>query len=563
VQEDFVKHGIVVLAVLWMLVGHAAIVAEESKPTRPNIVIVLADDLGWGDLGCYGATKVQTPHCDRLAREGMRFTDAHSPCSVCTPSRYNLLTGRYAWRTWVKTGCVWANDPLLVEERRMTLPLLLRSAGYATACVGKWHLGFGKPGTEGWDDVLGPDYNRELKPGPLEVGFDYFFGIPHVGQLPHFFIENHGVVNLDASDPIRVLADTRPGWNTDYLHRSRTENPNLGVSGGKQAAYQHEELAIKLTEKAVAWIAQQKNERPFFLHLCHRNVHGPIAPAPQFRNTSQCGAYGDFIHELDWSVGEILRVLDQRGLTPNTVVILSSDNGAVNQGYRPGPKAEYQGHFANGPLRGQKTEIYEGGHRVPFLVRWPGRVAPASRCDQLTANTDLLATTAEIVGQRLADNAGEDSFSFLSALLQQKATQPLRDTIVNDSWKGQYAIRQGNWKLLLCQGGGGLGWKAEVDAAQPAGQLFNLTEDLGENQNLYDAHPEIVQRLTTLFKAIGRNNRSRPLFQTMSYHNTPEKPLPEMRWIDSAPKPGVRHEYHASTVNSVDLKSKPARSTVQ
>ena len=504
------KHTNAFLAVLLMLAPHAAISAEAPKPLRPNIVIILADDLGWGDLGCYGATKVQTPHCDRLAKEGMRFTDAHSPCSVCTPSRYNLLTGRYAWRTWVKTGCVWADDPLFIDESRTTLPSLLRSAGYVTACVGKWHLGFGKPGMAGWDSVVGPDYNRDLKPGPLEVGFDYFFGVPHVGQIPHFFVENHRVVNLDASDPVRILPDPNPIWNLDYLHRPRTENPNLGVSGGRQTTYLHEELATKLTEKAVAWIAQQQKERPFFLHFCARNVHAPIAPAPRFRNTSQCGSYGDFIHEFDWSVSEILRALDEHGFTSNTMVILSSDNGAVNQGYQPGPKAEYQGHLANGLLRGQKTEIYEGGHRVPFLVRWPGFVAPASHCDQLIANTDLLATTAELVGQRLADDAGEDSFSFLPALLHQRPTQPLRGTIVHDSWKGQYAIREGNWKLLLCQGGGGLGWKAETDATQPSGQLFNLAEDLGENRNLYKEHPEIVKRLTTLFEKIRHENRSRP-----------------------------------------------------
>jgi arylsulfatase A-like enzyme len=387
---------------------------------------------------------------------------------------------------------------------------LLRSAGYATACVGKWHLGFGRPAAAGWDDVVGPDYNRDLKPGPLEVGFDYFFGVPHVGQLPHFFIENHGVANLDTSDPVRILADPNPVWNADYLHRPRTENPNLGISGGKQAMYQHEELAVKLTGKAVAWLAQQTGQRPFFLYFCARNVHAPIAPAPRFRGTSQCGLYGDFIHELDWSVGEILKALDEHGFTSNTLVVLSSDNGAVNQGYVPGPKAKYQGHLANGPLRGQKTEIYEGGHRVPFLVRWPGLVAPATRCDQLVANTDLLATTAELLGQRLADDTGEDSFSFLSALLRRKPAQPLRDVIVHDSWKGQYAIRKGNWKLLLCQGGGGLGWKVGVDASQPPGQLFNLADDPGENRNLYDENPAIVRELTELLDQIRRDHRSRP-----------------------------------------------------
>ncbi|MHC4433389.1 MAG: sulfatase-like hydrolase/transferase, partial [Planctomycetota bacterium] len=252
----------ILAAVLFGMVLDGAVFARSAD--RPNIVLILADDLGYGDLSCYGATKIRTPNIDRLAEQGTRFTDAHSPASVCTPTRYNLLTGRYAWRTWASSSCVWSNDPLLIDPDRFTLPDLLKSQGYRTACVGKWHLGFGEPGMPGWDDVLGPDYNRELRPGPCEVGFDYFWGIPHVGQLPHVIIENHRVLGLTPDDPIRMLPDKRPGFEKNYLERPRLGLATaLGVEGGSSARYEHEELAIMMTKRAVEWIEERSIDQPF------------------------------------------------------------------------------------------------------------------------------------------------------------------------------------------------------------------------------------------------------------------------------------------------------------
>lgn len=473
-----------------------------AAPDRgPNIVFILADDLGWGDLSCYGATKVQTPHIDRIAREGIRFTDAHSPSSVCTPSRYNLLTGRYCWRTWAKTGCVWANDPLLIEEDRMTVASLLKSAGYATGCVGKWHLGFGRPGPQ-WDDILGPDFNEPLKPGPLEVGFNYFFGMVAVGQRPHVFIENHRVAGLDKSNPMRTIPDKRPEFMKNYLERPRTVNPVLEFEGGAGAVYRQEDVALTLAAKAVSFIEQNaRNE--FFLYFAPRNIHGPRVPNPRFKGTSQCGVYGDFIKELDWSAGEVLGTLDRLGLAGSTLVILSSDNGAVSL-------AEQFGHRSNGSFRGEKSDVWEGGHRVPFVARWPGNIRAGARSDQTISLTDMLATFAAVLNVKLPDEAGPDSFNMLPVLRGQAGRTPVREAIVHDSWKGLFAIRQGPWKLILGQGGGGLNSERPSGKGDgPPGQLYNLAADLGETTNLYLEQPEIVQRLTALFEKYRERGRSR------------------------------------------------------
>ena len=467
----------------------------------PNIVVILADDLGYSDVVCYGASKVHTPNVDRLAREGMRFSDAHSPCSVCTPSRYNTLTGRYCWRTWAKTGCVWANDPLLIDDGRMTIASLLKQAGYVTGCVGKWHQGFGRPGTPGWDDLLGPDFNGELRPGPCEVGFDYFFGMPAIFQHPNVFIENHRVVDIKPGDPIRLKPDLRRQFQTDYLHRPRTENINLQMASGKSAEYDFTQGAIRLTAKAVSFIEDHRQQR-FFLHFPMRNIHEPLAPNPRFAGTSQAGTYGDFIQELDWCVGEVLGTLDRLKLTDSTLVIFSSDNGGT--ALCLGGK--------NGPLRGYKTEVLEGGHRIPFIVRWPGHVKPGSESAQLAANTDLLATFAAVAGQTLPRDAAEDSFSILPVLLGQPDAPGLRQTLVNDSYLGLYSIREGAWKLILGQGGGGIKKlpTRPITADDPPGQLYNLSADLGETNNIYRQHPDIVARLTGLFEQIRTRGRSRP-----------------------------------------------------
>lgn len=493
---------VILAALLVCLVG--AVPAIAAAPL-PNIVIILADDLGYGDLSCYGATRIKTPNIDRLAEEGMRFTDAHSPHSVCTPSRYGLLTGRYAWRTWNGSGTLWSDDPLLIETNRLTLSKLLKSAGYSTAIIGKWHLGFGAPGTPGWDDKNGPDYNLELKPGPLEVGFDYFFGVPHVGQYPHVYIENHRIVGLDPRDPIKIVLD--PKWNrASYLQRLGV--PTHTFTGGVAARYQHEDLGVKLTEKTVEWIDQQRKE-PFFLYVAHRDPHGPYRPHARFKGTSEIGAYGDMINELDWSVGEILKALERRGLTDRTLVIFASDNGGVTD-YRDSKVAEVAGHKLNGPWFGQKTEAYEGGCRVPLVVRWPGKVRPGSQSDKLVALTDLMATSAEVLGQALPVDAGEDSFSFLPTLLSREAVQPVRQSIVQDSSGGMFAIREGAWKLILGQGGGGFrGINRPHDSTKPPAQLYNLIDDPGETKNLYGTQPVIEARLRSLLREIQFSGRSR------------------------------------------------------
>lgn len=493
------------------LAATAAFGNTENPGARPNVLFILADDLGYGDLSCNGATKVKTPNIDRLAFEGRKFADAHPPCSVCTPSRYNLLTGRYAWRTWVGGSCLWSNDPLLIEPDRYTLADLFKEYGYRTACLGKWHLGFGQPGMEGWDDVLGPDYNRELKPGPLELGFDYFWGFPHVGQFPHFIIENHRAIGLDPNDPVRITPDKRPGFELDYLHRPRSGlAAALGQAGGDAARYEHEELCERLTERAVRWLDEFEAAEPFFLYLAHRNIHGPLIPAPRFKGTSEIGKYGDFINEFDSSIGRVLHALERNGFKDNTLVIFTSDNGGVLQ-YRPIDRAEVQGHPINGPLRGQKTSVYEGGVRVPLLARWPGRIPAGSEDrDTLIAHTDALATFAEFFGKTLPDNAGEDSFSYLGALLDREQTTPKRESVVMDSFREMKAIRRGPWKLILGQTGGGANAPEAIDPGKPAGQLYHLGEDLGESKNRYRDEPELVKSLTAELERIRESGCSRP-----------------------------------------------------
>ena len=480
---------------------------------KPNVVVILADDLGYGDLSCQGATKVHTPNIDRLAVEGRRFTDAHSPASVCTPTRYNLLTGRYAWRTWNSSGTVWANDPMLIDPDRFTLADLMKRQGYRTACLGKWHLGFGSPEMSGWDDVLGPDYNGPLRPGPLDVGFDYFWGIPHVGQLPHVIIENDRVLGLEADDPIRMLPDKRPGFEKNYLERPRLGlAAALGVSGGKAARYEHENLAIMLTDRAVRWIREQSSEQPFFLYLAHRNIHGPLRPNPRFRGKSEIGVYGDFLLELDWSVGEVLNTLDEQGLADNTLVIFTSDNGAIQTYREIVDSAEIQGHKINGLLRGQKTDAYEGGCRVPLLARWPGRIPPGTNSDALVALTDLLATFADYFEVSLPENAGEDSFSFLGAMLGHKPRQVVREALVTDSFRAVMAIRRGDWKLILSQNGGGVATHdLPVDPEKPVAQLYELDRDVGESTNLYEKYPDRVRSLTELLATYQKTGRSAPV----------------------------------------------------
>ena len=488
-----------------------------KKTGKPNIVFILADDLGYGDLSCQGADRIGTPNIDRITHQGLRFTDAHSPSSVCTPSRYNLLTGRHCWRTWAKSGCIWIHDPMVIEDDQMTIASLLRDNGYTTGLVGKWHLGFGRPGTEGWDNLSGVNLNGRIDPGPCEVGFDYFYGVPAVGQEPKIYIENHEVVGLEPDDPIEIALDPDPAYLMEYYQRPRTRNPRIKMNGGKGAEFQFNDLAVHLTGKAQQYIQDHSaGEKPFFLYFAQRNVHSPLIPHPRFENTSEIGVYGDFINELDWSVGEILKTLEQQNILDNTLIIFSSDNGATEM-HTPVTHVDYNGHKSNGPLRGQKSEVFEGGHRIPLLARWPGHVAAGSTSDQLIALTDMLATFAGLVGVELPDDAGQDSFDMLPVLLGQDGARQIRPHCVHDSMQRHlFAMRSGEWKLILGQGGGGIGsgWGTKpgiehFTAADPAFQLYNLVDDLAETRNVFAKYPDVARKLTATLESIRREGRSR------------------------------------------------------
>lgn len=501
-RRDFVKLGVnsAGLSVLGRKAPLSGATAE-----KPNIVFILADDLGYGDLSCYGAERVQTPIMDRFARQGILFTDAHSPTAVCTPTRYSVLTGRYCWRTQLKVDCLFGHDPLLIEEGRPTIASLLKTAGYRTGCVGKWHLGFGRSY---------PDWNGELKPGPLEVGFDSYFGIPVTNaQAPYVYVQDHRVLNLDPRDPIRLGADSK----TNIMY------------GGTSARYKADELTLTETAKAVQFIEHGK-DRPFFLYFTPSNVHGPYTPNARFRGTSSCGIYCDFIRELDWSVGEILSALDRTGLADNTLVILTSDNGGLYS-----REAYNKGHRVNGDLLGQKTDAWEGGHRVPFIARWPKHISAGSRSSELICLVDFMATAAAAAHVDLPAEAGPDSFNVLPALLGSTGAKPVRrGAVILASGTGMLAVREGDWVLILGRGSGGTttqyfkhygmrleelgrhttGWVMKglgaPDPSLPPGQLYNLAGDRGQALNVYKDHPDIVRRLTDILIEYRVHGRSRP-----------------------------------------------------
>jgi len=467
----------------------------------PHIVLILADDLGYGDLSCLNPdSKIQTPNLDQLAREGMVFTDAHTPSSVCTPTRYGLLTGRYAWRTRLKSGVLLGFDRLLIEPDRVTLASLLKSRGYATAAIGKWHLGLGWQSPQGTPvtdkdnttDDPGVDYTRPINEGPLTVGFDYFFGIAaSLDMAPYCYIENDRVTEIpqEESEGQAFPANWR--------------------QGKKSADFAHDQVLPVLTEKAVAWLTERRRsapEQPLFLYFPLTAPHTPVLPLAEFRGKSRAGDYGDFVVQVDDAVGRILKTIDDLGIRDNTLLIFTSDNGST---MTIRPFFQQYNHATNYRFRGQKSDIWEGGHRVPFLVRWPGRVTPHSICSQSICLTDILATVADIVSVSLPDNAGEDSFSFLS-LLKDPETPFHRAPIVMHSIAGFFAIRDGDWKLLECRGSGG--WSLpenKVSKDAPPNQLYNLREDVEEQHNLVLKHPEVAQRLGQLLEKIKTDGRSR------------------------------------------------------
>ena len=474
-----------ILLMLLVVAGRS----EHLLGGTPNLVIILADDMGYGDPGCYGGQLIKTPHLDRLAREGMRFTDAHSPSAVCTPTRYGLLTGRYAWRTALKRGTLVGDSPALIENDRLTIAKLLKSKGYATTAVGKWHLGLGAAATT--------DFSKPLRPGPLEAGFDSFFGIPaSLDMVPYVYVQNDRVLAL-------------PTAQSEKSPKSNYFDGVFWREGPAAPGFRHQEVLPKLAERAEQFILEQSAERPFFLYFPLPSPHTPWIPNEEYRGQTALGEYGDFVVQTDAMVGRILAALDKQKLADNTLVIFTSDNGAI-------PLAgEYanSGHRPNGPWRGQKADIWEAGHRVPYLVRWPGTTPAGTTCSKTICHTDLLATLAAIVGEKLAHDAGEDSFNLVSLFRGEQPTAPVREATVHHSGDGMFAIRQGAWKGIFHLGSGGFSSPKTEQTAQggPDGQLYHLEEDPGETRNKWLEKPDIVMRLKELLARYQREGRSRPL----------------------------------------------------
>jgi len=492
-----------------------ALAFTRAFAAKPNIIFILADDIGYGDLGCYGATLVKTPHCDRLAREGVRFTDAHATGSTCTPTRYAFVTGQYAWRNPAGAGILSGEAPLAIDPAKPTAPSVLKQAGYTTGLVGKWHIGLGK------GDL---DYNKEIKPGPLELGFDYAFFFPATGdRVPCVFVENHRVAGLDPNDPILVSYKNKIGDDpTGKEHPELlTMKPSHGhdntiingisrigwMSGGKSARWKDEEIPDTFTKKAVGFIEQNK-DKPFFLYLATQNIHVPRVPHPRWRGTSGCGTRGDYLQEFDGCVGTVLAALDRLKLADNTLIVVSSDNGGVmDDGYQDGAIEDAHGHKCNGALRGYKGSLWEGGHREPFIARWPGHIKVGTTSDELVGLVDMMATFAAVAGVKMPKNGGPDSFNVLPALLGGKS--PRDHLVVQMNGIERQAIRVGAWKYIPGKPG------ARAKAAGSYGtspniQLYDLAKDLAEENNLAEQQPGKVKELQALLDKIKVDGHSRP-----------------------------------------------------
>jgi arylsulfatase A-like enzyme len=470
---------------------------------QPNIVYILADDLGYGDVHFLNPERgrIATPNIDRLASEGVSFTDAHSGSAVCSPTRYGVLTGRYAWRSRLQRGVLGPYDTPLIARDRLTVPQMLRERGYATACIGKWHLGWDWPKEQGQ-----PVFDRPIPGGPTDLGFDTYFGTDIPNYPPFCFIENQRTVGIPS------VMKPKETYGT----------PGLMLPGWKL-----EGILPAITQRATGFIRDSaQRQKPFFLYFPLISPHTPLAVADEWKGKSGLGLYGDWVMQTDWSVGEVLKALDSSGVAGNTLVVFTSDNGYApyigvddqmgrdQQGRVR--EMEAKGHFPSAHLRGYKSDIWEGGHRVPFVARWPGVTKGGTTNDQLICLTDLMATCAEILGTKIPETAGEDSVSWLPALRGGSGRRTTRDAVVHHSIDGRFAIRQGRWKLVLCPGSGG--WTEPTDAhavqqGMPAIQLYDLARDPSERNNLQGTEPNQVRRLTGLldrYIADGRSTRGSP-----------------------------------------------------
>ena len=484
-----------------------------ESPGKPNIVLILADDLGYGDVQCYNPQrgKIPTPRIDHLAAQGMRFTDAHSSSGVCSPSRYTLLTGRYHWRSRLQSGIVGYLQPPLIAEDRLTLAGMLQQQGYHTACIGKWHLGWdwgvpqeqrslfappkGKPPTlterhrEAWRQV----FSGPIGGGPTTRGFNVYFGTDVPNWPPYCFIQD----------------DRTVGVPSEFLPRDLLGNNLASLPGPALKDWRLEAVLPALCERSCAYIQQQAaKKQPFFLYLPLTSPHTPLAVNEPWKGKSGLdSAVADLVMETDDVVGRVLSAIRENGIEDNTLVIFTSDNGFAP--YAGAKQLEQQGHFPSGPLRGYKADAWEGGHRVAFIARWPGIIKPDSVCEQLVHQADVMATVADLLEASLPDNTAEDSFSLLP--LMRGDRRPIREHAISHGSKGLPALRLGSWKMLFGTSGGGA-WSNQ-SASEPDGhpaQLYDLATDLGEKKNLYADHPEIVAKMTSLMETLVSRGRSTP-----------------------------------------------------
>ena len=488
---------------------------QDAKP--PNIVFILADDQGVGDLSHTGGL-APTPHIDRMAEEGLRFTDAHSTSSVCTPTRYSILTGRYNWRSTLKKGVLSGGSPPLIPAERLSVASMLKKQGYRTGIIGKWHLGLGwqkLPNGEtrkaetgatngtGWDF----DYSKRVEGGPLALGFDNSFIIPaSLDMFPYIYLRDD-------------LPTEIPTVSKKWLRS--------GPAGKNFEAVDCLGDFARESRNFIAGHVKENKDQPFFLYLPLTSPHTPIVPSKKWQGKSVIGSYGDFIMETDWVVGEVLAELDKQRIAKNTLVIFTTDNGCSPAAKIP--DLIKKGHAPNGPLRGHKADIFEGGHRVPFILRWPAKVKAEQQCHQTISSVDLMATVAELSGAEIPENAAEDSYSFVPLLEEPNLEEPIRPFTIHHSIGGAFAIRQGDWKLVLCPGSGG--WSAPKpkqalnDKSLLPVQLYNLRQDLSEATNLVAEHSDRAQAMAELLAKAIKDGRS-----------TPGEPQSNEGWPDTIPE---------------------------
>lgn len=471
---------------------------------KPNVIVILSDDLGWGSVGCYGANPelVSTPNIDRLAKEGRRFTDANTTSSVCSPTRYALMTGRYCWRTSLISEVLGTTAPLHIETIRITVASMLKQQGYNCAAVGKWHLGYGT--------AEKCDYTKELKPGPLEIGFDYHFGVPaNHGDLSGVYVEDHWVYGLNKESPTSpsppyVTMGQQKGKPTKTLDLNAPKRVDENVMG-------------TLTDKLVTWIGQQSAEKPFFVYFTPVAVHNPITPSKATAGKSKGGPFCDFISDLDLSVGRVLAALDKQGLAENTLVLFSSDNGGVNKPENANlvqTDAQKAGLKPVGPFRGGKHDVWEGGFRVPYLVRWPGHVPAGTVCDETISIVDTLASIATITGAALpkASEGAEDSHDVSKAWLGEKYEGPLRPDVIVHSADGNFAIRKGSYKWIEGIPADDVKPAAKkAHAIQFKPQLYDLKADIAEASEVSTKHADVVKDLAALLNRYRDGGYSREL----------------------------------------------------